>query len=195
MKTNTPGSLFRIECEEIYLQEFSVEDADQIYQISSQPEIFNFLPDWRSTKEQRLHWLTNYEIPANHASLEAIAATSSIDGHFLKLGVFLKGTDEFIGWCCTGIKEELPPPNREIMYAISSEFQNNGYATKASKGLIDFLFTHTDIESLNAVALINNVSSNKVIRKCDFALKGQQTIDNEIYNHYILSKSDWIKNV
>lgn len=193
MKPNTPGSLFRIECEEIYLQEFSVEDADQIYQISNQPEIFNFLPDWKSTKEKRLKWLTNYEIPANHAFLEAVAATSSIDGLFLKLGVFLKKTDEFIGWCCTGIKEELPLPNREIMYAISSEHQKNGYATKASQGMIDYLFTNTNLETLNAIALVNNVSSNKVIEKCGFTQQGQQTIDLELYNHYVLFKSDWLK--
>ncbi|MGM2732132.1 GNAT family N-acetyltransferase, partial [Bacillus cereus group sp. Bce005] len=85
-------------------------------------------------------------------------------------------TDEFIGWCCTGIKDELPSPNREIMYAISSEFQKKGYATKASKGLINYLFTNTNLDVINAVALINIVSSNKVIEKCGFTYLSQQTI-------------------
>jgi RimJ/RimL family protein N-acetyltransferase len=140
MKHKTSEKLFRIDCGDIYLQEFSIEDADNIYRISNQPEIFNFLPDWKSTKEQRVDWVTNYEIPANKAFLDAATKSSNIEGHFLKLGVFIKDTDEFIGWCCTGIKDELPPPNREIMYAISSKYQKKGYATKASKGLIDYLF-------------------------------------------------------
>ena len=193
MKHKTSERLFRIDCGYIYIQEFSIKDADSIYRISNQPEIFKFLPDWKSTKEQRVDWVPNYEIPANKAFLDAAVNTSNIDGHFLKLGVFIKETDEFIGWCCTGIKDELPSPNREIMYAISSEFQKKGYATKASKGLINYLFTNTNLDVINAVALINNVSSNKVIEKCGFTYLSQQTIENELYNHYILNKSEWMK--
>lgn len=105
----------------------------------------------------------------------------------------MKNTNEFIGWCCTSMKEELPSPNREIMYAVSNKYQNNGYATIATKGMIDYLFEYTNIDIINAIALIHNVSSNKVIEKCGFTYLSQQTIENELYNHYILSKSEWIK--
>ncbi|MED0989601.1 GNAT family N-acetyltransferase [Bacillus nitratireducens] len=187
--------LFRIDCGDIYLQEFTVKDAESIYKISNQPEIEKFLPDWKSTKEQRTHWIINDEIPANKAFLDAMKTTSNIDGHSLQLGIFNKDTNEFIGWCCTSIKEELPSPNREIMYAVSSEYHNNGYATKATKGLIGFLFENTNVDVLNAIALIKNVPSNKVIEKCGFTYMSQQTIEKQLYNHYILSKSEWIKNI
>ena len=65
--------------------------------------------------------------------------TTNIDDHILKLGICKKTTNEFIGWCCTGIKDELLH-RIEIMYAVSSEYHNNGYATKATKGLVDYLF-------------------------------------------------------
>ncbi|MED0905644.1 GNAT family N-acetyltransferase [Bacillus cereus] len=187
--------LFRIDCGDIYLQEFTIQDAESIYKISNQPEIEKFLPDWKSTKEQRVHWIINDEIPANQAFLDAVKTRSNIAVHSLQLGIFIKDTNEFIGWCCTGIKEELPSPNREIMYAISSEYQNNGYATKATKGLIDYLFKNTNVDVLNAIALINNVPSNKVIEKCGFTYISQQTIENQLYNHYLLSKSEWIKSI
>ncbi|MBE7122396.1 GNAT family N-acetyltransferase [Bacillus cereus] len=193
MGEESSTNLFRIDCGDIYLQEFTIKDAESIYKISNQPEIEKFLPDWKSTKEQRVNWVANYEIPANKAFLDEVTKTSNIDGHSLKLGIFIKDTNECIGWCCTGIKEELPSPNREIMYAISSEYQNNGYATKATKGLIDYLFKNTNVDILNAVALINNVPSNKVIEKCGFTYLSQQTIENQLYNHYLLSKSEWIK--
>ncbi|HHT7238203.1 MULTISPECIES: GNAT family N-acetyltransferase [Bacillus] len=195
MGEESSTKLFKLDCGDIYLQEFSTKDAESIYKISNQPEIEKFLPDWKSTKEQRMDWVTNYEIPANKVFLDAATNSSNIDSHFLKLGVFIKDTNEFIGWCCTGIKEELPSPNREIMYAISSEYQNNGYATKATKGLIDYLFKNTNVDVLNAIALINNVPSNKVIEKCGFTYLSQQTIENQLYNHYLLSKSEWIKNI
>ncbi|EJS68905.1 GNAT family N-acetyltransferase [Bacillus cereus] len=184
--------LFRIDCGDIYLQEFTVKDADSIYKISNQPEIEKFLPDWKSTKEQRVNWLANYEVPANKAFLDAVKTTSNIDGYSLKLGIFMKDTNECIGWCCTSMKEELPSPNREIMYAISSEYQNNGFATKATKGLIDYLFKKTNLNVLNAIALINNVPSNKVIEKCGFTYTSQQMIENQLYNHYQLNQSEWI---
>lgn len=81
------------------------------------------------------------------------------------------------------------------MYAISSEYQNNGYATKANKGLIDYLFKKTNVNVLNAIALIKNLPSNKVIEKCGFIYMSQQTIENRLFNHYVLSKSEWIKNI
>lgn len=140
MGAESSTKLFRIDCGDIYLQEFTMKDTESIYKISNQPEIEKFLPDWKSTKEQRVNWIINDEIPANKAFLEAVKTTNNIDNHMLKLGIFKQATNECIGWCCTGIKEELPSPNREIMYAISSEYQNNGYATKATKGLIDYLF-------------------------------------------------------
>ncbi|MDA1887888.1 GNAT family N-acetyltransferase [Bacillus cereus group sp. BY105LC] len=186
--------LFRIDCGDLYLQEFTITDAESIYNISNQPEIEKFLPDWKSTKEQRINWVVNYEIPENKAFLHAVRTTTNIDDHILKLGIFKKTTNEFIGWCCTGMKDELPAPNREIMYAVSSEYHNNGYATKATKGLINYLFEKTNVDLLNAIALINNVASNKVIEKCRFTYLGQQTIENQMYNHYVLSKSEWIKN-
>lgn len=191
MKDKTPEGLFRIDCSDIYLQEFSIDDAEDIYKISNQPEIAQYLPDWKSTKQQRLDWVTNYEIPANKAFLEAVTQIANIEDHTLKLGVFSKQTDELIGWCCTGIKNELPAPNREIMYAISSEYQGMGYGTQACKGLIHYLFIHTNVEAINAVALVDNVSSNKVIEKCDFTYQGQQTIENERYHHYRLSNAEW----
>ncbi|RAS90895.1 acetyltransferase [Bacillus cereus] len=186
-------NLFRIECGDIYLQEFTVKDAESIYKIANQPEVAKFLPDWKSTKEQRVDWVVNYEIPENKAFLHAVRITTNIDDHILKLGICKKTTNEFIGWCCTGIKDELPALNREIMYAVSCEYHNNGYATKATKGLVDYLFEKTKVDVLNAIALINNVASNKVIEKCGFIYKRQQKIENQIYNHYILRRSEWIK--
>ncbi|MEB9506954.1 GNAT family N-acetyltransferase [Bacillus anthracis] len=187
--------LFRIDCGDIYLQEFTITDAESIYNISNQPEIEKFLPDWKSTKEQRVNWVVNYEIPENKAFLHAVKTTTNIDEHILRLGIFKKTTNEFIGWCCTGMKDELPAPNREIMYAVSSEYHNNGYATKATKGLIKYLFEKTNVDVLNAIALINNVASNKVIEKCGFIYLSEQEIENQLYNHYQLSKSEWIKNI
>lgn len=40
-------NLFTIDCGEILLREFSVEDVDAIYEITSQAEVYTYLTDWK----------------------------------------------------------------------------------------------------------------------------------------------------
>ncbi|KAA0966185.1 GNAT family N-acetyltransferase [Sporosarcina sp. ANT_H38] len=181
------NDLFTIDCGEILLREFSVEDVDAIYEITSQSEVNEFLADWTSTKEQRLDWVTSYEIPSNKDFLSAVPTIEECN--FLKLGIILKETGEFIGFCNTGIKEELPVPNREISYAISKRYRNRGYTTKAVKGLINYLFDKTNVDLLNAIVLTRNVSSNRVIQKSGFNYLGEIEIENQKFYHYTLQKS------
>ncbi|GGA48831.1 GNAT family N-acetyltransferase [Psychrobacillus lasiicapitis] len=185
------SDLFTIDCGEILLREFRREDVDAIYDLTSQPEVYEFLPDWRSTREQRLDWVTNYEIPANK---EFLANVPSVGEGWLKLGIILKETDEFIGFCNTGIKEELSGPNREVAYSISKYYRSIGYATLAVKALVNYLFENTDVEQLNAVVLPRNIASNKVIRKCGFQLKGKVEIEDQLHSHYIISRFPKIIN-
>ncbi|WP_339316166.1 GNAT family N-acetyltransferase [Paenibacillus sp. FSL R10-2734] len=184
-------SFFTIECKDILLREFRVEDLDEFHALTMQPEIIEFLPDWNVPKEQRLDWLINYEIKENQKFLEAVTTDGNIGKLRLRLGIILKETGEFIGWCCTGMKDELPAPNREIMFAISKDHRGKGYTTQAAKGFIKYLFEHTSIDVLNAIALIHNTSSNRVLQKCGFDFNNEITIEHEKYNYYQLSKRKW----
>jgi RimJ/RimL family protein N-acetyltransferase len=150
------------------------------------------LPDWNVPKELRRDWLVNYETIENKQFLKAVLESGDIEQLRLRLGIISKKTGEFIGWCCTGIKDELPPPNREIMFAISKEHRGKGYTTQAAKGIIKYLFENTNVEELNAVALIHNIPSNRVIQKCGFESLNIIEIDNEKYNYYKLRKNKWI---
>lgn len=188
----TLNNLFTIDCGEILLREFRIEDADAIYEITSQPEVYEFLSDWKSTREQRLEWVTNYEIPSNKEFLSAVPDIEQ--QNYLKLGIILKETGEFIGFCNTGIKEELPVPNREIAFAISKHYRNRGYTTKAVKGLINYLFQNTNVEFLNTLVLTQNVSSNRVIQKSGFQFDREIEIENHQYYHYTLHKSECTSN-
>lgn len=183
-------NVFTIECKDIVLREFQLEDLDSIYNITLQREIREFLPDWIATKEKRREWLTKYEIKENKEFLESVPNIPNIKGHALRLGIILKEKNELIGWITSGLKDELPPPNREIGYGISKDYTRKGYATQAAKGLIKYLFENTNCEVLNATALTYNISSNKVIQKCGFSLMGTMEIDGKNYYYYKLNKSE-----
>lgn len=178
-------NIFEIECADIVLREFEIDNLDAIYNLTLQPEITDFLPDWKSTKEQRRDWLINFHMKKNR---EFLQVAPSIDEEGLILGIILKETNDFIGWCGSYIKEELPLPNREIFYAISKDYRGKGYTTQASQGLIKYLFEKTNIEELNAIALLHNIPSNKVIQKCGFNHIGAIEVYNEQFNYYKLIK-------
>lgn len=182
-------TVFTVDCEDVYLREFLISDLESFHSLTWQSEINEYLPGWNVSKEQREDWFKNYEIPENKSFLHAVSTGGRIGELRLRLGIILKESGEFIGWCCTGIKDELPPPNREIMFAISKDHRGKGYTTQAAQGIIQYLFENTNVQELNAIALLRNVSSNRVIQKCGFEFEKVIEIDNEKYNHYKLSKS------
>lgn len=189
--SDSKENIFMIECKDVILREFLVADLDDFHSLTWQPEIHEFLPGWNVSKEQREDWFINYEIAENKQFLNVVSKSEDIGELRLRLGIILKETGEFIGWCCSGIKDELPPPNREIMYAISKDHRGKGFTTQASQGVINYLFESTNVNVISAIALLNNVPSNKVIQKCGFNFQSIIEIDNEKYYYYKLDKNDW----
>jgi len=178
--------VFTIECKDVILREFRLEDLEELYALTLQNEITDILPDWKATKEQRREWLINMHIKGNREFLKNIP---SIGEQWLTLGIILKETNEFIGWCCTGSCDELPKPDREIGYAISKYHRNKGYTTQAVKSLIEYLFENTNVEILNAIALTNNGPSNQVLRKCGYIYMDNIIIGDREFYHYKIAKN------
>ncbi|WP_307442805.1 MULTISPECIES: GNAT family N-acetyltransferase [unclassified Paenibacillus] len=73
------------------------------------------------------------------------------------------------------------------MFAISKDYRGKGYTTQAAQGIINYLFENTNIEVLNAIAIIRNIPSNRVIQKCGFDFLNMIEIKNENYNYYKLT--------
>lgn len=184
-------NFFTIDCKDVLLREYILDDLEKFHSLTWQPEIHEYLLGWNVSKERREDWFINYEIPGNKQFLNAVSDGRSIGELRLRLGIILKETGDFIGWCCTGLKDELPMPSREIMFAISKDHRGKGYTTQAVLGLIKYLFENTNVEVLNAIALLRNVPSISVIQKCGFNFQNIIEIDNESYNYYKLSKSEW----
>jgi len=191
MNKSDSSQVFMIECEEIILREYRIDDLDELHNITWQPHFYEFLRDWNVSKEQREDWINNYEIPENKRFLNAVGKDGDIEQLRLRLGIISKETGKFIGVCGTGILDKVHPPKREIFYGISKDYRNKGYTTQAAKGLINYLFENTVTEELIAIAQIRNVPSIKVIQKCGFEYQNPIEINNREYSYYRLSKNSW----
>lgn len=173
-----------IETERLLLESFEPKHLMGIHALTEQTEIQQYLSDWIATPEQRREWMEKYEVHENHRFICALPDIDSLENDPLRMAIRLKATDEIIGWIVSGYKVELPKPNREIGYAISNVHVNKGFATEASKALMDFIFKESTTKELVATAMHSNGSSNKVLTKIGYVFQGVQEIDGHLYNCY-----------
>ena len=59
-----------------------------------------------------------------------------------------------------------------VGYRINPNFWSQGICTEALKRVVDFIFLETKLDRLNVEADIENVASNKVLKKCGFTHEG-----------------------
>ncbi|WP_346936862.1 GNAT family N-acetyltransferase [Clostridium sp.] len=177
--------VFTIECKDIVLREFQLEDLDELYALTLQPEITDYLPDWIGSREEYENWVPNIYIKSNK---EFFKAVPNVENHEMIVGIILKKTNEFIGWCCVCGNDDIPDCNTEIAYAISKHYRNKGYTTQAAKAMIQYLFEQTNIDALSALALKSNEPSNRVIQKCGFKFIDNIDIGKCEFNWYKLGK-------
>lgn len=78
MTNSHSNNVFSIECEDIILREYTIDDLDELHALTWQPHFYEFLPDWNVSKEQRADWIRNYEIPDNKRFLKADSNFNSI---------------------------------------------------------------------------------------------------------------------
>lgn len=61
---------------------------------------------------------------------------------------------------------------REIVYIISTEYQNKGFATQAVKQVLLYAFTELNLLVVAVCYYPNNLKSKRVIEKCGFTYGG-----------------------
>lgn len=87
--------------------------------------------------------------------------------------------------------------NPEIGYWIGEPFWKQGFATEASRALIDHAFSETKIDALSASCRIQNDGSRRVIEKCGFQWAGSGL--NQVkalgasvpVDRFVLSRRTW----
>lgn len=76
----------------------------------------------------------------------------------------------------------------DLFYIIQQTHANKGYATEFTKGAVQFLFRHTDIQSILATAIPENKASIRVLEKSGFVFK--KFVPEHNRNHYARTKPE-----
>jgi [ribosomal protein S5]-alanine N-acetyltransferase len=100
----------------------------------------------------------------------------------------LKDTDQFIGLIALHLA--APKFSRaEVWYKIHVSYWNQGYATEALTGILDFGFNQLKIHRIEAGCAVENIASAKVLEKAGMIKEGMKRRNLPIRGEWVDSFS------
>lgn len=150
----------KIETERLILRKFKYTDDENMlkYWISD-PEIQSLYSEpVYSTKQEVKELLDKY-------------ISSYERNDYYRWAIILKETDECIGQIAYFLVDNKNH-FAEIEYCIGSLFQRKGFATEATKAVIQYGFYKMNLHKVQICHKSINIPSRKVIEKCGFVYEG-----------------------
>lgn len=149
------------------------------------------LKEWMPDKAMYAYW--GKPAGKTDKNPELLFEKSKKDTKSFHWGVALKECDKVIGEAWIYLIEN----NRmaKVALRIAPAYQNQGMATEVMRAIIDFCFTHTELQRIWTDVDIRNIGSWKVLEKCGFTREGmirQGKMVNTWCDYYIygLLKTD-----
>lgn len=169
-----------LETKRLILRELTNDDFDSLFQILSDEETMKHYPKPydKDGVNRWINWsIENYKIFG-----------------FGLWAVVLKETGEVIGDCGLTMQIINKKIRPEIGYHINKKYHNNGYATEASKVVMDYIFTNTTFNTLFTYMNHTNVPSYTVALKNGMKLIEEYMDDNKLHKVFAITKEEWINN-
>ncbi len=165
---------FQLETSRLTLREFSINDADDLYQLNLNPEVIKYTgdPPFKSLAEAK-QFVSDYN---------AYRKTG-----YGRWAVIEKSTNKFIGWC--GLKYH-PEGYIDLGFRFFQETWGNGFATESSQVCIQYAKTKLNLQYLIGRVLPENRASIRVLEKLGFVYLKSDTckgMQNALYYKLELS--------
>ncbi|WP_458464072.1 GNAT family N-acetyltransferase [Paenibacillus sp.] len=164
----------------VTLRPFTMEDQVTVHALIQQPEITDMLPDWKMTEEQLREFLQFVVGSYEQFNPEDVR---------ILLAVVHNEDQHIIGWCGVFPNDMLDSADREVAYAISRDYRNQGYITEAVQALTAYLFKHTLLNRIVGIVKPFNQPSRKVLEHTGFRyISRRKLVDQENYDYFELLK-------
>ncbi|WP_096185725.1 GNAT family N-acetyltransferase [Evansella halocellulosilytica] len=148
-----------LETERVLLRKFTLDDANDMFDYSSVPEVSKFVPWETHTTLEDSKGFISYIIKRYE---EGKLAPWAIE---LKENEKVIGTIDFVAW--------FPQHYRaEIGFILSNEHWGRGLIPEAANEVIQFGFNKMELNKIKAPCMVENVQSQRVLRKLGMTLEG-----------------------
>ncbi len=105
----------------------------------------------------------------------------------LCLAIFLKESEEIIGWC--GLDHRKPEyPHPVLFYLLKKAYWGQGLATEAVRALFDHAFCEYHLERIDSATDFDNLASKRVMEKLGMTCLG---LDSEGGHLFTLSREEY----
>lgn len=169
-----------IETERLILQEYKTSDWQAAHVYCQQAEILKYEAWGPNTKEQTQEFIQ-----------QAIAFSKEEPRRTFELCIVLKEKAVLIGGCGFRIHAENSKRG-DFGYIVNPIYWNQGYATEASKGLLNYMIQQHQITEIEATCDVLNIASRKVLEKCGLRqvreLKNHIKMKGRVRNTYCFER-------
>lgn len=150
----------KIETERLILRQFRIEDAKSVFD------------NWAGDEAvQKMYGEPVYPTVSEVESLLKKYIAGYVTGYSYRWAVIEKESGECIGQIAFFLVDEYGSWG-EIEYCIGASYQGKGYATEATKAVIDYGFRKIGFNKIQICVRPSNIKSKKVIEKCGFEYEG-----------------------
>ncbi|MBA3348347.1 MAG: GNAT family N-acetyltransferase [Actinobacteria bacterium] len=178
-----------LETERLTLRRFTLDDADLLVELDSDPAVMHYINGGRATPREEIEseWL-----PAFLGHYERSAGL----GFWAALE---KPSRRFVGWFHLRPEKDAPSGEVELGYRLRRPAWGKGYASEGSRELIDKAFAEHGVERVVASTMVVNVASRRVLENAGLKfvrifhqpwpdrIEGEEHGDAE----YALLRSEW----
>jgi RimJ/RimL family protein N-acetyltransferase len=175
-----------LETARLTLRRFTAADADNLFELNSDPEVMRFINGGKPT-------------PRAEVSSGILPYLLSCYQRFDGLGYWAaqeKASGQFVGWF--HLRPRAADGEIELGYRLRRPAWGKGYATEGSRALIRKGFTEFGVQRVVAETMAVNLGSRRVMEKSGLTLaralpaQGQGTEGSEHGDvEYALSRTDW----
>ncbi len=161
-----------LETERLYLREFTLDDAQLLIDLNSNPNVTRYTGDGLvKDLEEAKRILTDIILPQYKNKLGRWA-------------VHLKTTNEFIGWC--GLKFIEEDNEVDLGYRFFEDHWGKGYAFEAAKATMDYGVNILKTKKIIARAAKDNHASLNVIKKLGMVYFKDEHCAHDLAEVYVL---------
>jgi RimJ/RimL family protein N-acetyltransferase len=150
-----------LQTERLTLRHFTVDDADLLIELDSDPAVMRYLTGGEPTEPTVVREL---HLPS------ILGVYERCGGKFGLFAAHEKDSGAFIGWFCLRPERGGPMDEVELGYRLRQEAWGKGYATEGSRALLRKAFSELDVRLVWGETMFVNLPSQKVMEKVGMTL-------------------------
>jgi RimJ/RimL family protein N-acetyltransferase len=141
-----------IETHRLCLRSFREEDWQAVHFYSNDPEVVQYVPGEFPTEEETQAIICSW-----------INGPNDDPPHY-DFAVTVRPDDFVIGWCCIQISASDTRIG-ELMYVLNRQFWKKGYATEATRAIVNYAFSELKLHRILATCRPENRASWHILEK------------------------------